>query len=284
MVKVMAVILNYNSIEDSVKCAGLLKKQNYIHLQMCIVDNCSTDGSIEELKTYGRENDIIVIENSENRGFSAGNNIGIRKAAECGCDYVLIINPDVEIRNSLYVSNAVKKMEEDSKIAVLGTDVINMQGQHQNPIKKSTIWEDLCWPLETVKNKISKKISHIGNYKVSGYCDKLSGCCFFLNMKFVYKYGLLDENVFLYCEEPILAKRVERSGKKMYYYAEEIAYHMHKNVSHNNVTGRMNTFFNSRIYYLKEYSGYSKKILKVLIWSRKKQQQLFKKNINDECI
>ena len=49
MAKVMAVLLNYNSIEDSKKCASFLKKQQNIDLGITIVDNCSTDGRIEEL-------------------------------------------------------------------------------------------------------------------------------------------------------------------------------------------------------------------------------------------
>lgn len=258
MIKVMAVILNYNTIEDSKKCALLLKKQKGTELYVTIVDNNSSDGKICELRQFCDDNGIILIENKENKGFSAGNNIGLKKATEYGCKYALVINPDVEVRDEDFVCEAVKTMESDNNIAVLGPDVINMKGQHQNPMREVRYWEEVLWPIILIRNKMKKSLPYICDYTKSGYCEKVSGCCFCMRMNFAEKIGYLDEKVFLYCEEPILAATVKREGMHEYYKKNIIAYHMHKESEKGNSADRLKVFFKSRKYYLRKYSGYGK--------------------------
>lgn len=81
MLKLMAIILNYNSSDDSIKCAEYLLKQKK-NIYITIVDNCSTDDSKKKLKLFSQKKDIIFLENKQNNGFSAGNNIGLKKASE----------------------------------------------------------------------------------------------------------------------------------------------------------------------------------------------------------
>lgn len=264
MTKIMAVILNYNTMEDSEKCALLLKKQKKADLIITIVDNNSTDGKQEILKTFCEDNHIVFVENKKNQGFSAGNNIGLKKAAEYGCEYALIINPDVEIRDEYYIYHAISKMKSDKNIAVLGTDVLNIYHQHQNPMRETRFLEEVFWPYVLVRNKLSKKLPFTKNYKKSGYCEKVSGCCFFIEMKFIQEINYLDENVFMYSEEPILAAFVKMQKKKEFYLHSETAFHMHRKAEKGNVSKRMEMLYNSRRYYLQKYSGYGKMRLAIL--------------------
>ncbi len=68
MSKVMAVILNYNTLEDSIKCSELLRKQDYKDLEIVIVDNGSTDGKNNYLIKYGEENGVHIILNKKTEG------------------------------------------------------------------------------------------------------------------------------------------------------------------------------------------------------------------------
>ena len=61
MNKVMAVILNYNSYDDTVKCFDYLKKQEGVDLKVCIVDNASTDNKQNELKKLSDQNTFVII-------------------------------------------------------------------------------------------------------------------------------------------------------------------------------------------------------------------------------
>ena len=76
MKKVAAVVLNYNTPKDTINCVNLLKSQKDIDLLPIVVDNKSTDDSIEIFK---RELDARLIKNNENKGYSAGNNLGLKK-------------------------------------------------------------------------------------------------------------------------------------------------------------------------------------------------------------
>ena len=277
MNKVMAVILNYNSYEDCIKCVNLLKKQSYTELQIVIVDNNSTDGSAKKLLEYGRTNDVFVIDNKENRGFSAGNNIGLKKAKTEECKYAMVINPDVEIGDEDYVSKVIDVMDKDSQIAVLGTDIINTKKQHQNPMRELSFLEESFLFLELIKNKVSNNIPYVKKQKKSGYCDKVSGCCFFVDMDFIECINYLDENVFLYCEEPILAKTVQREGRKVYYLKECTAFHNHIDSKKGNQNKRMDEFLKSRLYYLDNYSGYKGLKLKIVKKSRVMQNHYSKR-------
>lgn len=272
---IMAIILNYNSFKDSKKCALSLKEQININLAITIVDNSSDNGEIDDLRKFCIENEILLIESDKNNGFSAGNNIGLKKAKQLNYKYAMVINPDVEIRDKQYISKCIEILNKDNKIAVLGTDIINMHGNHQNPMREVRYLEEVFWPFELIRNKLSKNIPYVGDYNKSGYCEKLSGCCFFVDINFIAEIGYLDENVFLYCEEPILASIVKMKKRKLYYNHKLTAYHMHKDSEKGNPKKRLILFNKSRKYYLNKYSGYKGLKLKLAIASRDLQKYMY---------
>lgn len=271
MNKVVAIILNYNTAEDSKKCALLLREQQGCNLDVVIVDNASKKEQIIELEKFCNTNSITLIKNKVNAGFSAGNNTGLKYASKVDAKYGLIINPDVEVRDKYYIKRCIDKMESDNKIAVLGSDVINMQGKHQNPMREVRYLEEIFWPFEIISNKFRKSLPYVGDYMKSSYCEKVSGCCFFIKIKFAEQMGYFDENVFLYCEEPILAATVKRMDMKEYYLHDAKAYHMHKSSEKGNPRKRLNLFYKSRKYYLEKYSNYKGIFLKIILMSRKVQ-------------
>ena len=123
MKKVTAVILNYNSSDDCRKCVSYLQRQTYQNLTTIIVDNASPDPNEKiALKNIEREKRVQLIFNNENRGFSAGNNVGLREAVKCDADWMIVINPDVELRDPEYVSYVMAQIEKWPDAAVVGTD------------------------------------------------------------------------------------------------------------------------------------------------------------------
>ena len=90
------VILNYNSWADTVACVDSIHEaEKKLEFRIYLVDNCSPvrpePGVLESLDKRG----VIFIQNERNAGYSAGNNIGIKRALEDGCEEVLISNSDV---------------------------------------------------------------------------------------------------------------------------------------------------------------------------------------------
>ena len=87
---------------------------------------------------------------------------------------------------------------------------------------------------------------------------KVSGCCMMIRMDFLRSTGYLDENVFLYCEEPILSVRVHAAGGKILYLPWVSATHAHVPGEKEDSAKRMLLFIKNRKYYLRQYSGYNR--------------------------
>ena len=268
--KIAAIILNYNSAKDTIKCLGLLQKQRGVDLHVVVVDNNSNeDLGIRNEELWSTVNflspkaqrpmvqqSIEVIFAEENRGYSAGNNIGLRRATEIGAKYALVINPDMELTDVNYIARLVEVMERDEDIVVAATDVVTPEGIHQNPMLPDGDWHGAFGWVKEIFNrkKPVDTYSFIDNYKESHECAKVSGCCLMLRMSFVEQIGYFDEYPFLYCEEAILARQVEMAGKKMYYLADTQAVHRHVKSEKGDPVKRFRHWQRSRIYFYKRYS------------------------------
>jgi len=265
MGKVVAIILNYNSSRDCSKCVEYLKKQDYEELEVVVVDNASThEGEIERLRRVCMENNVELLLNMSNRGYSAGNNVGIKRAIECGAEWCLIINPDVELRDNSYIRMVMNLVKEWSDVAIIGSNVVLPSGAWQNPQRESGFWEDLCWPFQVIKSKIDKKSNRYLCDRKTGYCEKVCGACFFISSETVKRIGYLDEGVFMYSEEAILSAQIKKIGKKVLYINDITAYHEHYAAKKELASTRMVQFIESRLYYYKKFSEYTT-VQKVLL-------------------
>lgn len=255
--KIPVILLNYNSSSDCRKCIGFLRRQEGVELEIIVVDNCSPrEGEQEAIKALCQEQVCTFIQSSENRGYNAGNNIGLRYAAEKGYKYALIANPDMEFPQVDYISRLVDAMEKDPEIVVCGSDILGSDGTHQSPMKRDGNWrESFGWVKGLFKNKKVDIYYFIDNYTENHYCSKVSGCCFLVRLDFVKSIGYFDENVFLYCEEAILSRQVEQHNMHMYYLADIQAVHAHVKSEKGDPVVRFKHWKKSRLYFIDRYSG-----------------------------
>lgn len=273
--RIAVIILNYNSYEDCCKCTSFLKKQTGIDLELIIVDNCSQDSSkIEALcKTDG----YTYLASKENKGYNAGNNIGLRYADQKGYKYALIANPDMEFPQTDYVKKLISVMESHDDIVMVGSDIIGPNNSHQNPLNFVSFWSEFLWPIDMIRNKILKRpISSVMDYTTSRYCPMLSGCCFAIRLDFLKRQNFFDENVFLYCEEPILAYQIKKAKKKIYYRSDCTAIHRHIKSTKGNPYKRTMILCDSRNYKNKYYSDYNTAQLALLYISHKIRKFIMK--------
>ena len=270
--KIAAIILNYNSAADTMKCIGFLQKQKLNEeLHVIVVDNNSNEelgmrneelwSTVNFLSPKAQrpmvQQSIEVIYADENRGYSAGNNIGLRRAVELGCEYVLVVNPDMELLDPYYIEKLVAVMQSDEDVVVAATDIVTPEGIHQNPMLADGNWRSsFGWVTSLLRpQKRAEAYDFIGDYAKSGYCAKVSGCCLMLRCSFLQEIGYFDEYPFLYCEEAILASQVARAGKKMYYLADTQAIHRHIKSEKGDPVKRFRHWQRSRIYFYKRYSN-----------------------------
>lgn len=270
MINITAIILNYNSSKDCEKCIIHLKLQDYKNFNIIIVDNNSSDvREKEKLKHLGNKYNVDIIFSKENKGFSAGNNIGLKRAIELGADWCLIINPDVELRISTYISYMVEEFTKWSQVAVVASSILLPDGSRQNPQRESKFWEELFWPVQSIRAILCKNFNWYLMPDKTGYCEKVSGCCFFIKSEFVIQINFLNENIFMYSEEAILAKQVNNLNYRQLYISGITAYHEHYFNSKENVNKRMINKIESRNYYIENYSELNKFQKKMLYISNR---------------
>lgn len=256
--KIAIIILNYNSNADCRKCIGFLKQQQDVEAEIVVVDNCSRENDRKAVESICKENGCTFIANNENKGYNAGNNVGLRYAAEKGYEYALIANPDMEFPQNDYLLKLSEKMQSDEEIVVCGSDIIGADGIHQSPMGKEGNWRSsFGWIKDIIgrKDKKSDAYDFIDNHKESHYCHKISGCCLMLRMSFIKEIGFFDEKVFLYCEEAILSRQVEIAGKKIYYLATAQAVHRHVKSDKGDPVKRFKAWGKSRCYFIDRYSN-----------------------------
>lgn len=257
--KLAIVILNYNSSADCRKCIGFLKQQQGVEAEIVVVDNCSLENDRKAVEVLCKEQGCTFIANNENKGYNAGNNVGLRYAAEKGYEYALIANPDMEFPQKDYLLRLAEKMQDDEEIVICGSDIIGADGIHQSPIGKDGNWRSSFGWIKDIlrRKKQGEAYDFIDNYKESHYCHKVSGCCFMIKTDFLKQINFFDEKVFLYCEEAILSRQVEIAGKKMYYLATAQAVHRHVKSEKGDPVKRFRTWGKSRCYFIDRYSNNS---------------------------
>jgi GT2 family glycosyltransferase len=217
------IVLNYNTWEDTIECVQSILKTTKINYKIYIVDNKSSDSSFEILSEKYKSNSLIYIIKSEiNGGYSAGNNLGIRRALEEGADAVLLSNSDI-----IYYENSIdtmyNKYQTNKKdVGLIGPKVLLLNGDIQHLIRKNYTFVNYLFskkPLNKIDIfDINKKTYH-RDYKYDrdySFYGFLSGCCLLISDNYFKLAGLLDENIFLYYEESIIGLNAKKVNLKSY--------------------------------------------------------------------
>ncbi|MBZ2167137.1 glycosyltransferase [Methanobacterium spitsbergense] len=218
--KCCAIVLNYNSIDDTKELVFNLQILDNLD-EIVIVDNDSPDHSFIKLKEFFRGfTDVYVVKTDKNRGYSYGNNYGAKFILNnFESKYILITNPDVTIPNKNFVKNIVKYLERDPKLAAVTGLMLNYN--------ENLIFSQIAWRIPSFFNYIFmssdlvrkmynpikyKYLDFIGVNEGLSYVECLPGSCFVIRSEILRKVGFFDENLFLYCEEVVLAKKIEQLG------------------------------------------------------------------------
>jgi len=119
---VSIVVLNWNGEEHIHRSLERVTAQDYQQIEVIVVDNASTDGSLERAKA--KHPHLMYLENQQNKGYAAGMNQGIE--ASHG-DFILPLNQDVCL-DPTFVGQCVARMLEDSTLGAIGGRVFSWIG------------------------------------------------------------------------------------------------------------------------------------------------------------
>ena len=253
------VILNYNSWDDTEKCiTSLHKAEPKLRCRIYLVDNCSPKRPTDKFMEFLNEKQVIFIQSGINSGYSAGNNLGIKRALDDGCDSILISNSDVRYEKES-VTLLFRYLQTHPDVGIVGPKIIRENGtiQKECMMVKTGIREKylLRTRLYIFFPRYNKKYwgrNHDYNQETFRVYAVL-GCCFMISRECALKVTPLDEKTFLYEEELILGICMEQAGWKTIYYPKSVIHHLHGKSTQNVKAFSYTCNVCSEIYYCRKY-------------------------------
>lgn len=215
--KVYCVVLHWKNYPTTSRCLTSLRTVTYPNLQTVVVDNHSEDGSVERLQAEFPE--CLFVVNEANLGFSRGCNAGIAAACRHGCDYVLLLNNDMQVTPD-FLQPAVAVAHSDDRVGIV-TGKILYTG------RRDVIWHagGYIHPLRIMGVPRGSGEVDRGQYDVP--CDTrwASGAMSLVSRSVLDRVGCLPEEYFFGQEEWDYSTAVLRAGYRIRYVPEFKAYH-----------------------------------------------------------
>lgn len=211
MKKLTISIVNYNAGEYLLSCLNSLEKiMDEVDFDVFVVDNKSSDGSIEKSKEQFPK--FNCIENKKNLGFGKAHNLVFKKAK---APYVLTLNPDCEVPPGT-LSYMIDFMEKNKDVGISSPRVEKTDGTLDKASHRGfpTPWASFLYfflkndRLYHLTDKDMAKIHEV---------DSVVGAFMLIRRSVIEKVGYFDEDYFLYGEDIDLCFRVKKAGFKVMY-------------------------------------------------------------------
>lgn len=230
--KIAIVILNYKGAQNTLECITSINaaNKNDINMELIVVDNNSQDDSQKKLKKL---NNIKLILNSENLGFTGGMNTGIRYALENGATQVILLNNDTIVDRDFLKNFCKASLRGD----IVAPKIYFAPGYefHKKRYKKSELGKVIWYAGGKIdwQNVIGTHLGvdevDTGQFNSSKEIDFATGCCLLIKKEVFEKIGLLDNKYFLYLEDMDFCVRAKKNGFKIIFEPTSIIWH--KNAS-----------------------------------------------------
>ena len=262
-----AVILNYNSAEETIRLANSLFEK-LSNVSVIIIDNNSND--VTTLRNFIQGNKgSLLIESAENLGYARGNNIGLMFLNSLEYSgYVLVVNPDVEIIDWDFFPFALDKFCADDTIAFIAPLMLHNGRVAYNAIRNlPTLLDDLLAPIPIVNELISRNPIRRKNSSYTLDTEMLPGSFLLGSFSTWQRLEFFDNNTFLFGEERILGSKVKSRGLKNVI-ATQYTYSHKDSLSINKYYDAINKFdlhLKGRLIFIKYYSKY-KRLHSILYW------------------
>lgn len=262
MNSVAVIILNYITWQETlaeVEALGAVLGDR--PHEIIVVDNCSPNESAARLSEQapGR---FTFLPSDRNGGYAAGNNIGLRYAAEKGHRYSWILNNDIEFPEPDVLDQMLAVFEKGEDIAVVSPDVYSPEGYLFNrDAVRWSFWDMTFGMLSYCKRGRAEEAAQKGWL----YAYRPQGCCMLLDNEKAAQVDFMDEYTFLYYEEVILSERLLQKGLRCACCSEARIIHNHSYTVRKTLSKLRYVKSNLRSYdyYLKQYRrfGWLKRLL-----------------------
>ena len=253
------IILSYNTKDILDKCLQSLQlsvvscqKNLGNKIQIIVLDNASSDGSVEMVKKNHPEVDLI--ESKENTGYSKGNNLAFKKAKY---PLILFLNSDVYLQEDSLEKALLNFKNPDCD--GLGIKLQFENGKFQPSAGDlPNFFNIYLWIFGFAKLPILENInpyhptdpSYFNELRKVGW---VTGAFFMLRKEVFEKVLGFDENLFMYAEEVEMCKRISKKGCKIWYVPTITATHLHAASSNFDTSPAFVSEIKGLSYYFKKY-------------------------------
>ncbi len=201
---VWIIIVNWNGKNDTLACLSSLRRVTYQPRHVVLIDNASSDGSVEAIRANYPEVEVLV--NARNERFARANNQGMARALAAGADYVLLLNNDTEVAPD-FLEILVRFAHQRLEIGMVGPKIFYSHDRQR-------LWfaggEIVFW---------KGRIAHHGlrqfdgeKWNVPRAVDYITGCALLIKRECIEKIGPLDESYFIYSEDADWCMRARHAG------------------------------------------------------------------------
>jgi len=211
-IQVSIIIPNFNGKQFLTDCLNSITKQNFSLYEVIIIDNASTDESVEYIKDNYAE--FTLIQNRENLGFATAVNQGIKAS---NAEYVFLLNNDTELEVEC-VSNLLNCIDNDETIFSVSSKMI--QNQDRNLIDDAGDEYTILGFTQKVGNNKSSEL-YRSKREIFSAC---AGAAIYRRGIFDI-IGYFDENFFAYMDDVDISYRARIYGFKCVYCPDALVYH-----------------------------------------------------------
>lgn len=270
--KCAMVVLNYRDSERAVKLAKRVEAFNAVN-HIVIVDNNSQDGSYERLLQCESDK-IKVIKSDKNGGFAAGNNIGAKYVVEnYHPDFLFFANTDT-IFEEQNILKCIEVLKNDSTLGLVSTRMYGPDDKEQKASYKYPTYRSLVKGLFYINrkrwyNSMIRSIAEEKIYQPIERVDYIRGSFMFFKAQALEKADYFDEHTFLYFEEPIICKRLNKVGYEVGLITDIYYIHDHLEADTNKNAKAIQRYNESMYYFCKVYLAISKFdciYMKIAMW------------------
>lgn len=260
--KVSIIIVNWNTRELLRDClASLYEKVQGLPFEVLVVDNASTDGSVEVIRNGFPSVSLIV--NSKNVGFAKANNQALEKSR---AEYVLLLNSDTIVPEGV-IGKMVEFMDDHPQAGAATGKLVFPDGSTQ----PYTFGNDptLSYLIRRNLSKLLfKKDLHDWNASRPAEVGWVTGGFMMVRQRAMEEVGGLDENMFMYFEDNDWCLRMRQKGWKIFYNPDVEIIHLHGKSFGEQHQARKKEYYQSLTYfYEKHYGPFQTFLLRILLGS-----------------
>ena len=242
------VIVNWNTKELLLDClASLYAKVKELNFEVFVVDNASSDGSVEAVRVQYPQ--VQIIQNEKNLGFAAANNKALRVMQG---KYALLLNTDAIVTEGA-IAKLFHYMESHGEVAMSCGQLLNADGTKQNSIANFPTLLTLLANETLLRILLPKSFpSKRRDYRAPIPVESCIGACLMVRKKAMDEVGLLDERYFFFMEETDWALAMRRAGWKSCFVPDARIYHLQGQSAGHNVRARI-MFYRARYQYFRKW-------------------------------